>query len=348
MMNTPYEHYDTRRINAIPITGVAQRLGYELKRAGSVWKIQCPWHEDRHPSLTLYERTNENRCHCFACGKGGSVIDLTMQHSGWTFQEACRWLCNEFCIPTTQEHGHVPLPVPKRVEKPAEPTYTYIPQEMLAGLVSVDNSLCQCLMRMFTPAAVESVAGEYLLGTYNYRDIDEYTVFPNIDARGRVCNLKIQHYDTEPSSLRFAHSDAGCLWLGSLWAKEGRLAKDAEFRSDCLFGEHLLPRYPMQKVALVESPKNAIFGALAFPRMLWVATGNKGALKRRVLQPLQGRDVLVIPDRDAIQAWTETIATMRDLANFVISDFCERQAPSCAEKFDIADYIQQLRQPMPF
>ena len=73
--------------------------------------------------------------------------------------------------------------------------------------------------------------------------------------------------------------------------------------------------------------------------MIWLATGNKGMLKREVLKPLQGRDVIVIPDRDAIADWQNTIVGMKDLANFSVSDFCQRAAPEGEEKFDIADYI---------
>ena len=56
-------HFDTRRLNAVPITEVARRLGMDLRRAGTVSRTLCPWHDDRHPSLVLYERTDENRCH---------------------------------------------------------------------------------------------------------------------------------------------------------------------------------------------------------------------------------------------------------------------------------------------
>ena len=102
-------------------------------------------------------------------------------------------------------------------------------------------------------------------------------------------------------------------------------------------------------MALVESPKNALFGALAFPHLVWVAAGNKGMLKRGVLQPLQGRDVMVIPDCDAVGEWTVAISKMADLANFIVSDFCQRHAPEGQPKFDIADYLcQQLFQPLAF
>ena len=347
-MNKQYEHFDTERLNAIPITEVARRLGCQLRRSGSVVKTLCPWHEDKRPSLTLYERTGENHCHCFSCGKGGSVISFTMQHEEWSFQEACRWLSTEFGISTTPAGSFVPRPKRKPAAKPVEPAYTYIPMKMVDELVTAENSLCKCLMRMFRPEAVEWVAEEYRIGAYSMGDNDDCTVFPNIDIHGRVCNLKVQHYETNPSSPRFAHSDKGsCFWLGSIWAREGRLPKDARFQSRCLFGEHLLMRYPSTMAVLVESPKNALFGALYCPSLTWVATGNKTMLCREVLQPLQGRDVIVIPDRDAIADWSAAIARMADLANFTVFEICRQMAPEDDLKFDIADYIQ-MQHPVPF
>ena len=125
-----------------------------------------------------------------------------------------------------------------------------------------------------------------------------------------------------------------------MWAREGRLQKDARFRSTCLFGEHLLSKYPDNQVILVESPKNVLFGAVNFPQWTWVATGNKTMLRRNVLEPLRGRSVIVIPDRDAISEWSATIGGMADLANFAVYNVCEHKAPEGELKFDIADYIQ--------
>jgi hypothetical protein len=347
-MRGEFEHYDTQRLNAISISEVASRLD-RVQKSGAASVTTCPWHDDTHPSLTLYERTGENHCHCFACGKGGSVIDYVMQHESWSFKEACRWLSNEFGILTVSYSRQLPQPKPKPEVRLVEPAYTYIPIEMLDALVSADNSLCRCLMHFYQPEAVEWVVEEYRLGCYTMKGLDDYTVFPNIDWQGRVCNLKVQHYDTDPLSVRFAHSDQGsCYWLGAIWVKEGRLPKEAVFRSSCLFGEHLLPRYPDSVVALVESPKNALFGALAYPKMTWVATGNKAMLKREVLYPLQGRDVIVFPDCDAVEDWSLKLHGMIDLANFIVSNFCQRMAPVGQAKFDIADYLQQQKSLVPF
>lgn len=342
MDNALHERYDVCRLKEISIVEVAQRLGMKVWRNGVNHKVLCPWHPDHNPSLGLITSTGKNFCYCYTCSKGGSTIDLAMQVGGWTFQEACRWLSNTFGIGTTTVIGYVPQMKSKPVTEVQEPTFSYIPMEMVDELVTVENSLCQCLMRMFRPESVEWVCEEYRLGAYAVWGFDNCTVFPNIDWQGRVCNLKVQHYETDIQSPRFGHSQKNqCYMLASMWKNGGKLSPNGYYNAKCLFGEHLLRSYPDTTVALVESPKNAIYGALAFPKLLWVATGNKTMLQRKYLAPLRNRDVIVIPDADAVQDWTDIISGMQDLANFTASDFCLRHAPEGQPKFDIADYIQQ-------
>lgn len=346
-MNKQYEHYDDHRLNDLNIIEVARRLNIKLYRAGVDYKTNCLWHEDQHPSLILYNRAGNQHCHCYTCGAHHSVIDLVMTVGEWSFKEACQWLSNEFGIGTTTV-SYIPQPKRRPEVKPEEPIYSYIPVEMVDRMVSTESSLCRCLMLMahtkdalWKPEAVEWQIEEYRMGCHALWDFDDYTVFPSIDRLGRVCNLKVQHYDANPQSPRFGHDDKGqSYWLASMWVKQKLLPENTKYRCDCLFGEHLLSRYPDTTVALVESPKNAIFGALAFPEMIWLASGNKTNLKRSVLQPLCGRDVIVFPDCDAVDEWTTIIQGMTDLANFTVSDFCQRHAPEGQPKFDIADYLQ--------
>ena len=147
-MRQEHEQFDTRRLNEIPITEVARRLGDKVQRKGSSSVTLCPWHDDHHPSLSLCERTGKNFCHCFSCGKGGDVISFTMQHELWTFQEACQWLSTEFGIGTIA-NGYVPQHKPKEAIRPEEPVYTYIPVDMMEEMVSAESSLCRCLMELF-------------------------------------------------------------------------------------------------------------------------------------------------------------------------------------------------------
>jgi hypothetical protein len=159
-------------------------------------------------------------------------------------------------------------------------------------------------MRMFHPAAVEGATEEYRLGSYTLNGQDDYTVFPCIDEQGRVRNLKVQHYDSDPYSARFAHSDKSAYWLGRIWADNGRLPKDAVFPQACLFGEHLLARYPDKHVCLVESEKTALIMAAARPEFLWLATAGCGGLSAERLNCLRGRRVTLFPDSGCYQKWS--------------------------------------------
>jgi DNA primase len=58
----------------------------ELKKAGRDFVARCPWHDDRHPSLTV--STTRNRVHCFVCGKGTDAIGWLQDRQGLSFQEA--------------------------------------------------------------------------------------------------------------------------------------------------------------------------------------------------------------------------------------------------------------------
>lgn len=354
-MGEQKELFDLNRLNDLNLIEVISRLGVRTWRAGVNHKMLCPWHPDHDPSLVLYNKPGDRHCHCYACNEHHSLIDLVMELEGWSLQEACSWLSKEFGVGTLPRNAYVPRPkrLPVKAEEPTD--YTYIPMTLVDQMVSVENSLCRCLMHMahsqhapWTPQAVEWAVEEYRIGSYALSGDDDWTVFPLIDVQGRVCNVKIQHYDTDPLSQRFGHDNRnndymlGCMLIrqGELKPADGLKPEQVKFRSTCLFGEHLLLQYPNTTVALVESPKNALFGHLAFPEMLWIAVGNKHNLNRTALRPLQARDVMVFPDRDAIPMWTERLSALADLANFSVSDFCLRHAPADQPKFDIADFLQ--------
>lgn len=319
--------YDTAHLRAVPITRAVERLGRPLVRRGCRSATICPWHDDHHPSLVIYK----NRCHCFACGQGGDVIAYVMRAAGLDFRDACRWLGGEAAV-TMERHT-----LPAFQEQPV----TYLPPEAVERHLSAEGSLCQCLSQLFDPALVEWLAEEYRLGCYELRGHPTATLLPNIDAKGRIHDVKVQDYCTDLSSPGFFHCDRSVIyWLGSMMKRDGLLPAGARLDScGCLFGAHLLPAHPASTVALVESPKNALVGAAAYPRFLWLATGSKGLLTRRTVEDLRGRNVVVYPDADACDDWTAQLATLADVANFTLSRFCQQNAPPGDEKFDIADYI---------
>jgi DNA primase len=58
----------------------------ELKKSGREFVARCPWHDDRHPSLSV--SPSRNRVHCFVCGKGTDAIGWLQDRQGLSFQEA--------------------------------------------------------------------------------------------------------------------------------------------------------------------------------------------------------------------------------------------------------------------
>lgn len=54
--------------------------------------IPCPFHEDKSPSLKIYE--NRNCFVCFGCDARGSPIDFVMKHKNCDFKEAVEFLSN--------------------------------------------------------------------------------------------------------------------------------------------------------------------------------------------------------------------------------------------------------------
>ena len=62
----------------------------KLHQAGSEWRACCPFHNDRSPSLYIYE--GGHKWHCFGCGKGGDVIDFVRELHQVEFRDAAAML----------------------------------------------------------------------------------------------------------------------------------------------------------------------------------------------------------------------------------------------------------------
>jgi DNA primase len=72
------------------LVDVVSDEGIQLARRGKVFVGHCPFHEDKHPSFTIYP--NSNHFVCFGCGEKGDAIDFIRKLKGLTFKEACKYL----------------------------------------------------------------------------------------------------------------------------------------------------------------------------------------------------------------------------------------------------------------
>ena len=85
-----------QKLRDLPIEGVAERLGLQVK----MHKCLCPFHDDHHASMSF--KVNKNTYRCFVCGESGGPIDLVMKYLRKDFREACRWLADENNIILTE------------------------------------------------------------------------------------------------------------------------------------------------------------------------------------------------------------------------------------------------------
>jgi hypothetical protein len=171
------------------------------------------------------------------------------------------------------------------------------------------------------------------INDYHIDGIDDKVIWWQIDRDGVVRTGKVMKY------LADGHRDKSDTFPVT-WAHKHRRLKDkfqGEELQQCLFGEHLLTKYPEKPVALVESEKTAVILSRIYPDHLWLATGGSQGIKSdERLTPLRGRKVLLIPDNGQYWNWKR----IADKYEWLITDALEKDAPF--EGADILDIIELL------
>jgi DNA primase len=67
-----------------------------LRRAGTVMKGLCPFHDEKTPSFVVSPTRGIYKC--FGCGKGGNAVHFIMEHEQLSYPEALRWLAHRYNI----------------------------------------------------------------------------------------------------------------------------------------------------------------------------------------------------------------------------------------------------------
>ncbi len=210
---------------------------------------------------------------------------------------------------------------------------------------AIDSDFTAFLTGLIGRENTGKIVKEYLIGVTKSRDV----IFYQIDTEGRCRTGKIMKYDRQ-TGHRIKDEKVGgkITWVHSILKQSAdpllRLPDRWEL-TQCLFGEHLLKRYPSRPVALVESEKTAVICSSFWPEYIWLATGGKSQLNDR-LQVLKGRRVVAFPDVDGYLEWKEKLSRVRGL-DIVVSDVLEKEATfeDRANHVDIADLlIRQWRE----
>jgi hypothetical protein len=205
----------------------------------------------------------------------------------------------------------------------------------------------------FEKSDIEKVVSLYFLGTIN-----KGVSFPFIDKSGNVKAIQCKYFDNNnhTTATGFVHSILKKHYEGKNKPLPAWLNKyiSQDKKISCLFGEHLLKKYPQNPIALVEAPKTAIYGTLYYgmpdnpENFLWLAVYNLSSLTFDKITSLLGRTVYLFPDVSknghAFKTWkkkTENFSDKMPDTEFYVSNLLKKNATKedRAKGLDLADYL---------
>jgi hypothetical protein len=307
--------------------------------------------------------------HCPSCGKKRFVryIDietkqyLPEEYGKCNRSDNCRYHLNPYKdgYNTDEAKRNTGKASPPKI---AQPLY-YLPETVLNATLKVEsfsnNFFVQNLLKICPLKDIEKVVSLYRIGTIGKGERAGATTFPFIDKAGNIRTIQAKLFNEENHTLKngtdFVHSilvrhyvkkgESLPCWLNDYIKNEKYVT--------CLFGEHLLNKYPLNPVALVEAPKTALIATLYYglpdnpDALLWLAVYNKSSLTIDRCKVLKNRKVVLFPD---LNAYTEWLSRTRELSailpdtRFVVSDLLEKNANENDKKqgLDLADYLTQF------
>ena len=165
--------------------------------------------------------------------------------------------------------------------------------EYLCGFIWFDHDRLEALMERYPIGATEQ--GE--------------PIFWHINSERKITNGRILTMD----------GNSGKVYDDSWYYQDGR--------PTCLFGEHLLDTLPSQTVALVTDEMTAAIMSCFPTPYIWLATGKTYVTPTDLLS-LDGKSVVVFPDKGEYSKWQETLQAVHNL-QFHISDVMEKAQGDC-------------------
>ena len=244
---------------------------------------------------------------------------------------------------------------------------TYIPLDIFKKSLSgygknqFLNNLLSTVDYPFMTEDIESVVSHFCLGTISNGYRTGALTLPFIDNLNNVCAVQVKEFNCSNHTIStdFLHSiiERHCLkkripvpdWITAY--------NKNDLKVSCLFNEHNLKKFPTNRIALVESPKTAIYGTLYFGlptnavNPLWLAVYNLSSINYQKCKCLKGRNITLYPDLSksgkAYDMWAKKareLEAMMPGTKFNISNFLEINATIRQREKgeDLADFLIKL------
>ncbi len=345
-------HHNTESPNPLTISDLMQNdFRYDLDKSSR--KFTCPQCEKKRFVKYIDLETK---------------LYLPDQYGRCDRQAKCGYFLDPYKDGYAKSHTES---IPYRTNRPSLSTpykkqpLTPIPKEILDQTIRNGydlNIFIQNLLHRvpypFDLPDIEAVISMYGLGTVAHGYRKGAVTMPFIDHTGQTRFIQVKNFDydnhtTGTDSLTsmltryYQDKGQGCPeWLNRY--------NQNELKVSCLFGAHLLPMFPENRIALVEAPKTAIYGSLYFglPKgpedLLWMAVYSRDTLTVEKCRALEGRTVYLFPDLSedgsTYDKWRDCAAKISGKVKglrFVVSDFLEKVAGVKDKErgLDLADYL---------
>lgn len=341
------DHDTIGKLQVLSILEVADKLGIKYSANGAWRKALCFCHDDHTPSLGLNVATNKWKC--FACGKGGSQIDLVMEHEQLSFADACEWLVREFNITVSQKENRQSLinalksnlMKKNNANENSFSVSNYLSSNLLETFKGTSNEFTRALIEcgILTKEQMQHAVEVFHLST-----IDDAVVFWQIDREGNIREGKVMYYQADGHRSQ-TRKPVAFSWL----LKHDKQLPETWKAKHCLFGLHQIKEDDSRPVAIVESEKTAIICSelLASDGFVWLATGGSNNLNAQALQPLKGKKIIIFPDTDSdgtiYQDWLRIAQEVAEQFGhpITVSNILELHATEAQKKrkIDIADFL---------
>jgi hypothetical protein len=174
---------------------------------------------------------------------------------------------------------------------------TFIKREDIKKICSLDHTLFRWLLDRFGEKRMMEVSARMLMCGLFIND-ENWTVFLQYDLNGNCRTgkcIQFDFHDSQPrkKKVHFLHSVTSVV------------SSPLDNIEQTYFGlNQLTQNLDDLPIAIVESEKTAVIMTLYRPSLIWIATGGKSNLCSEKLKPFKSRKIILIPDIDAIDDWT--------------------------------------------
>lgn len=283
-----------------------------LKKDGASYVAPCPFHDERSNSFRVSPIKGIFKC--FGCGKSGDVVDFVIAKNSYNYYQAVQWIADHQNIIPDKEYVS---------EHIVEPDPSFVGKSVLKSSLGKGSNFKSWVLSKFPDADLS----DYMLGSSKHWKGS--VVFWYVDVNGNIRSGKIMQYNSE-TGKRIKSPTPLVTWVHKVLRIKG-----FEF-SVCLYGEHLLKKYPEKPVCIVESEKSAIIASIVYPGSIWLACGGITYLSEKRCACLLGRDVTLYPDVGGEEQWQ---TKMDYLVKVIPANWSMKKMDSDVKGYDICDMI---------